>query len=291
MISDLFLNKINYCLTSSCDCLSLQYDKNQDGFYNILLRPSSLEHNHGCGECTVDMSTGTLHVNTEINIYQGSHGPNHCSLIFQWISNTKTLSAFYTLLLQRPKPISSLPIYVDFLPALESLKPTSPGLEDEHDYFIVPKSCNVCYDEKPFRSFRDRWRKSWCMAEIQAITLEMSEKHRRCYQIMKYLSEVIAMYKLPNYHIKTVVLRHHTKCSNTTDDCVDCVMGMFRVLLRACKTKKLLLYQSNLNILICRADKIPFYKSRYELLIKKLFSVSVTDSWNTFIRKFLDLID
>ena len=238
VISDLFLNEINYCLTSSCDCLSLQCDKDSLGYYKISFRPSSVEHNHGCCECTVDMSTGTLHVNTEKDIIQHSGGPNNCSLIFQWISKTKILSAPDQLLLQ--KPISSLPIYIDFLPALESLKPTSPGAGDEHDFFIVPKRCNVCYDDDY------RWRKSWCMAEIQSITTDMSYKHRRCYQIMKYLSE--NFFSLPNYHIKTVVLRHHTTCSDTTDDCVDCVMGMFRDLLRAYKTKKLLSYQSNLNI-------------------------------------------
>ena len=69
----------------------------------------------------MDMPTGTLYVNTEIDIYQRINGPNNCSLIFQWISKTKTLSAPDDLLLQKPQPISSLPIYVDFLPALESM--------------------------------------------------------------------------------------------------------------------------------------------------------------------------
>ena len=34
----------------------------------------------------------------------------------------------------------SLPIYVDFQPARESLKPTSSCVGKEHDYFIVPKT-------------------------------------------------------------------------------------------------------------------------------------------------------
>ena len=278
VISDLFLNEINYCLTSSCDCLSLQCDKDKYGRYKISFRPASVEHNHGCGECTVDMPTGTLHVNTEIKIDQNSSGPNACSLIFQWTSKTKTLSVSDKLLLQEPQPISSLPIYIDFLPALESLKPTSPGPGDEHDYFTVPKSCNICYDEESFR----RWRKSWCMDEIQAVTLAMSDKHRRCYQIMKYLSEVRVFGKLSNYHVKTVVLRHYTTCSDTTDDCVDCVMGMFRDLGQAYKTNELLSYQSNLNI----SNKANSYHSNYcEHYITRLCSVSDTDSWETFIRK------
>ena len=287
-ISDLFLYEINYCLTSSCDCLSFQCYKDEYGNYKISFRTSSVEHNHGCCECTIDMPTGTLYVNTEIKIDQKSFGPNNCSLIFQWTSKSKTLSAPDELLLPKPQPIPSLPIYIDFLPALESLKPTSPGLEDEHDYFIVPKHCNVCYDEKPFRSFRDRWRKSWCMAEIQAITHEMSDKHRRCYQIMKYLIEVRVLNTFPNYAIKTVVLRHHATCSDTTDDCVDCVIGMFQYLGHACRTCKLLSYQSNLNILNDdnHDDYIKYHAPNCERNIYNLFLVSDTDSWGTFIRKF-----
>ena len=89
------------------------------------------------------------------------------------------------------------------------------------------------------------------MAEVHvyAITTDMSYKHRRCYQIIKYLLRASAFDRLPNYHIKTAVLRHHTTCSDTADDCVDCVMGMFRDLLQTYQTKQLLSYQSNLNIL------------------------------------------
>ena len=337
MISDLFLKEINYSLTASCACLSLQCYINQDGVYNILLRPSSVEHNHECGECTVDMSTGTLHVNTEIYIDQQSFGPNKCSLIFQWTSKTKTLSAPDKLLLQKPQPISSMPIFIDFLPALESLKPTSPGrgdehgfvpkdcniwfnhdeddddddddddndddddflpaLEslkptspgpgDEHDYFIVPKLCNVCYDD----DFRDRWRKSWCMAELQTLTLAMSDKHRRCYQIMKYLSEARGgLDTLRNYDIKTVALRHHTTCSDTTDDCVECVMRMLLDLRQAFKTNKQLLYQSNLNTLNQDINHA-YLSDKCEHYITMLCSVSDTDTWETFIRKWKILED
>ena len=228
------------------------------------------------------MSTGTLHVNTEIDIYQNHLGGTHlnnCSLIFQWTSKTKSLSAPDKEFLQKPRPISSLPIYVDFLPAPESLKPASPGAGDEHDYFIVPKRCNVCLAE----TFIDRWRQSWCMAEIQAITHAMSDKQRRCYQIMKYLSEARRFNTLPNYYIKTVVLRHHTTCSDVTDDTVDCVMEMFRDVQQAYKTKELLSYQSNLNIL----NKLN--SDECEPYINTLCSVSVTDSWETFIRKMKDI--
>ena len=276
VINDLFIKDINYCLTSSCDCLTYQCHEIEHRGYEISLRPSSVEHKHGCDECTVDMSTGTLHVNTVISVKQLPPGPSECSLIFRWISKAKSLSAPDELLLQEPQLLSSLPIYVDFLPALESLKPTPSGAGDEHDYFIVPKRCNVC----GLSVLGKNWRKSWCLTEINAFTTDMPDKHRRCYQVIKFLSEQYS--RLPNYHIKTVVLNHHTTCADTTDNCVDCVIGILRELRQAYKTMELLSYQSNLNII--KGDNFVDPKQNLcERLICKLFSVSATDIWETFI--------
>ena len=283
VINALFIEEINYCLTSSCDCLTYQCNEDKDHCYEIALRPSSVEHKDGCSECTVDMPTGTLHVNTEINVEQDSFGPNTCSLIFQWISKAKSLSAPDKLLLQEPQLLSSLPIDVDFLPAMELLKPTPSGVRDEHDYFIVPKRCNVCggVDYDDYGEYGNRWRKSWCLAEINAFTTDMSDKHRRCYQVMKYFSEQLS--SLSSYHIKTVVLNHHTICSDTTDECVDCVIGILRELQHAYKTKKLLSYQSNLNIMNREDDDYDILKSYCDCIIHKLCSVSATDTWQKFL--------
>ena len=292
VISDLFIKELNHCLTSSCDCLTYQCNEDKYRDYEISLRPSSVEHKHGCGECTVDMSTGTLRVNTEIPVEQITSGPNKCSLIFQWTSKAKSLSAPDKLLLQEPQLLSSLPIYVDFLPALESLKPTQSGARDEHDYFIVPKRCNVCknHDYDDYAGYGFRWRKSWCLAEINAFTKDMSDKHRRCYQVMKYFSERSWGGGLSSYHIKTVVLNHHTTRGDTTDDCVDCVIGILRELLQAYETKELLSYQSNLNIINREVDdNMKILKSYCDLLIHKLCSVSATDTWQKFIWKIYDL--
>ena len=81
------------------------------------------------------VSSGTLHVNTEIDIDQNSSGPNNCLLIFQWRSKTKTLLALDKLLLQKPQSVSSLTTYVDFIPALET------GARDRQDFFIINKWC------------------------------------------------------------------------------------------------------------------------------------------------------
>ena len=279
VISNIFIKEINYCLTSSCDCLTYQCHEPKDRGYKISLRPSSVEHKHGCGECAVDMTTGTLHVNTEMVVEQRSGDPNQCSLIFKWISKAKSLSVPDELLLHESQLLSTLPILVDFLPVLESLKTTSSGAAGQHDYFIVPKRCNVCGGD--YVDYRNRWRKSWCMAEIDAFTTKMSYKHKRCYQVIKYLLATGIF--LPNYHIKTVVLNHHTTCADTTDYYVDCVIGMLRELLQAHETKELLSYQSNLNI-IKGDDFVERKKNDCELLIHKLCSVSATDNWATFIK-------
>ena len=289
VINSVFIKELNHCLTSSCDCLTFQCNENKYDCYEISLRPSSVEHKGGCGECTVDMPTGTLHVNTEITVKQSTPFPNKCSLIFQWISKAKSLSAPDKLLLQEPQLLSSLPIYVDFLPAMDLLKPTPSGVRDEHDYFIVPKRCNVCggVDYDDYGEYGNRWRKSWCLAEINAFTTDMSDKHRRCYQVMKYFSEQSS--SLSSYHIKTVVLNHHTTCTDITDDCVDCVIGMLRELLQAYKTKKLLSYQSNLNIMNREDDDYMYIekmKSYCDFHIHKLCSVSATDTWQKFIRRY-----
>ena len=281
VINDLFIKEINYCLSSSCDCLSFQCNEDENGYFKISFRPSSIEHKDGCGECTVIMSTGTLHVNIRWSVMQVNDGPNRCSLIFLWKSKANSLSAFDGQLLQKSQPLSSLPIFVDFLPALESLKPTPSGAGDEFDFFIVPKLCNVCGVDDG-NDYVYRWRKSWCMAEINSFITNMSNKHRRCYQVMKYFSDMILFKGLPKYHIKTVALNHQVACSDTTDDCVDCVIGMLRELLQAYKTKELLSYQSNTNI-IEGADFVELNKNNCERLIHGLCSVSATDTWKTFI--------
>ena len=120
------------------------------------------------------------------------------------------------------------------------------------------------------------------MAELHAFTKEMSDKHRRCYQIMKYLSDKLDV--VPNYDIKTVVLHHHTTCSDITDGYVDCVFGMFRGLRQAYETTELLSYLSNVNI-FGKLDNLCYFTRDCERLIARLCSVSVNDSWDTFIRK------
>ena len=308
VISNLFLKEINYCLTSSCNCLNSSLDFfpiHSKGIARLIsFAAASIERENGCEICTVKMPTGTLSVNTEKTIAKDFSGPDNCSLIFLWESKAESLLAPEKWLLEEPEPIFSLPIYVDFLPALDSLKPAQSGSGDEHDYFIVPKECNTCiYDDDNDDDYDDNyedddhdvddagddctWRKSWCMAEINAFTSEMSYNHRRCYKIMKYMSEIAWPNYIESYHIKTIALRHHINCLDTSGDCVDCVIGMYLDLQQAYETNKLLSHQSNLNIISWRY----FHPIKETVkLLNLLFSVSGADTWDTFIRKIKTLL-
>ena len=295
LVNNIFLNEINSCLSSSCDCLSFARNNYETivkdtselhsnvymGGRDISFQPTSARHKPGCEHCTVYMPTGSLSVNTDIHIIEFYQSPNNCSLILLWTSNTNTLSAPDKLLLHNPSTISSMPIFVDFLPALEALKPTLSRTEYEHDFFIVPKGCNVCHVSDD----SSNWRKSLCRDELYSFNIEMSDKHRRCYQIIKFLSKGTSSI-LSNYHLKTVVLNHHTTCSDSTDLYVNCVFAMLRDILRAYTTFELMSYRTNLNMFE-RTIHIST-KDGCEKLLAKLYSVSETESWESFVKKIFN---
>ena len=283
-LNDLFVNEINQCLTV-CGCLFFKCNRKvvQRELYTISFLPSQITHKQNCKRCTVDMPTGTLLINSDMSINQRSIGPNKCSEIFKWQSKINILSAPDRLLLQRPKPITSMPIYVDFIPSLEPEKLSPSGAFYKHDYLMVPKNCNICPGDGI------KWRKSWCMTELNVFKTEMSVKHKNSYKIIKYFSETIVGHKLPSYHIKTLILRHHTKCSDTANSVVDCVMEIICDLHQAYDTKQLLDYKTNLNML----GLYDYYYQREacEMYINKLCSMSEGDKWETFIAKMQEISD
>ena len=274
MINHVFLNEINLCLTSDCE-----KDRIEKVETDKLKMNGSLVHLHApCENClTVKKPTGTLYVSYQVidGLTPLSGGFDSCSLMFMWISKERSLTVPDQLLLQKPQPVSAIPIRVDFLPAIECVKQTS---GTEHDYFIVPKRCNVCGGRGHV------WRKSFCKAELHAFSTVMSERHKKCFKILKYLSKFVNKDPIAitnSYSIKTVVLHHHTTCLEDTDDYVKCVIQMIRDLMQANENRKLLSYQSSYNILSCAfLCSIPC-----ELLLLRLHSVSEADSWETFVRR------
>ena len=281
VVSYLFLKEINLCLTLSCECLSVSFSRPRDTSicqHEISFRRRPTKH--GCDDCTVDMPTGFLSVNTSIFIDGEDVGPANCSLIFFWTSKAYNLAAPDMYLLREPQNMSTLPIYVDFLPALEFRKPTLSGKEQEHDCYIVPKNCNTC--EIP-----NVWRKSWCITEINEFVNNMSEKHRQCYQIIKYILSIVpeAHNVINNYHVKTIVLQHTSTCLDTTDKWEACVIKMLQDLLHALKEGGYLEhFQEHINILT-NYGHCDESSSIYQQLLDLLSSVSNGDTWDTFVSK------
>ena len=238
----LFWREINTCLGSDCHCFYVQCDKEPTFPTYSYILAAECKSDYRCDKCVVEMPTGILRVNHSVAVGSDPTAAK-CSLAFMWTSKANTLPVYDYLLQEEARQVTSLPVHVDFLPALEVRKPD----EATHDFFLVPKDCNGCgYDE-------DNWRKSNCMAEIAYIVKEMSEKHRKCYKIIKYfLSTVVIEVISPNinwYYVKTVTLNHSRECSDSSEDCAECVLKILTDLKHVYETKTLTsFHESGVNI-------------------------------------------
>ena len=278
MFNERFLIEINRCLASSCDCLSVNFDPPEYG-YTIAFRPASSEHTNGCDRCTIDMPTGTLSVNTSMSIGRRQGGPLNCSLLLLWTSKAMSLMPSCKVLLCQTEPITEVPVYVDLLPAVEALKPTPPEDGYEHDYFIVPKRCNVSV-------FCDGWRKSRVMAEMNAL-INMSDKHRKCYQILKCHIKIGVLGGVSDYHVKTVALHHSASCLNKTYDVFDCVREMLQELQNAYESGTLKQFKEPKINLLKEDRKISFFTMRsLQLQIETLDSMPDADYLTKFIQSY-----
>ena len=225
VVEECFTREANNFL-ASCGCQKVIY-KHQEYWKSYKFKPSSTcsKTQQGCDKCTVNRPTGTLRVKTSVEI--GDIAPAaRCTLVFQWTSKTKTLCTRDRYGLSDTEKMDNLTIHIDFLPALELLQSadvaacSSPGLvlnptssEYEHHCFLVPKDCDVCHEYSP-------WRRSGCGAEIDTIVNKMSDKHRKCYQVLKLLTGFnTALYSFNNYHLKVAILNHNSSCSDAGEDC------------------------------------------------------------------------
>ena len=190
----------------------------------------------GCTECSISRASGTLEI---------AHGPydtRHCTLILQWESKSSSLFAPVRYNINQTQNMKRFLIHIDFIAALETLQETQQGDTQTVDTkcFIVSKSCSVCRKDK-------MWRISGCIEEIKAIKNEFSMKHKKCYMILKYIFQTCGV--VNNYEMKTVVLHHHTTCTDTSEDMVACVTTILQELRDAYKSCHLLAY--------CRPVKLP----------------------------------
>ena len=223
----LFFSELNTCLGSACNCFSLLYKNNNlnTGEKTITYPSYSYKLSAGCepyylcDKCVVEMPTGILRVNHTLSVGPGYDDEN-CSLAFIWTSKANTLSVYDSVFQEKAEDSTSLSIHVDFLPAIEIFKADSYDGTPEHDFFLLPKRCNGgCRAEQ--------WRKSNCLAEIAYIVHVMSEKHKKCYKIIKYFLSRWVFSNLINwYHVKTVALNHSRECLDASEDCAVCVLKM-----------------------------------------------------------------
>ena len=233
-------------------------------------------------ECCVVRDTGELQLNSVIPIKpfgQNGQTPAKCSLILQWKSKAGSLKAPNALYTQS-REIQVLPIFIDFVPALESPDTHKGDNGYEYEIFVIPKSCNFC------KIISTIWKRSMFLSEIHTVANEMTNKHRKCYRIIKLLLEVmddtIVNYSfIDQYHVKTVVLHHNRTCLDTSDKVANCVLQIFRELIHAHKTEILKSFHS--------VKRFRFLDIRmsgaYSSYLEKLCSVSTNDSLDTFVNK------
>ena len=229
--ADVFKKELNYCLASACNCFSFVYRKIECIHADFSFK-STTQGTSGCSECTITMDTGYLQVASEVNI-----GPMHCSTLLVWTSHARSLIDIDDDTLQPTEPIKILPIYVDFIPAVRIFRKTEKVYDLEHKYLIVAKRCNLCYKN---------WRVSDSLQEVDFVLNKMSDKHRMCFKVLKFITE----HELLNaYYLKLVVIHHSNNCSDSSKDCVNCVTDILNNLLQAFKNGVLMSFHGNYNVL------------------------------------------
>ena len=308
VLNSVFIQEILKSVSSSCDCLSLQFKEcSFEGLFRKFSIAASGKDEALCENCVVRMPTGTLRVNTSVTIDINTP-PMNCSLVFLWESNTGSLMAPVDFLLNKIEPVRSLTIYVDFIPALEILRlDSSKGvLKLEHDIFVVPKRCawrNTCEN----RCVDGVWRTSSCLSEIKAI-MNFGEKHRKCYKILKFLCQAMSssykfgFYPVNRYHVKIIAINHSVSCSNPiSKTCVDCVMEMLYELESAYKNTRqpVKLQQSviesgsrdngssALHSLLHGCGQPSFEGTRFQNLISSLCTASQCESKELFLKNLI----
>ena len=264
----LFKSELYYSIASSCNCLSVVEDIFPD--VSILFPrkysfvKKAFQTHSECGKCSIGKESGFLQIATSVQ-------NEFCSLILIWTSIDGTLFAPDEISLQKSHQIKYLPIYIDFLPAIEISKPNGNVTAIGNVDFLVPKRCVSCDSSSA-------WRASFCKTEIDMFVNRMSGKHKKCYAVLKFFLDY--KYRTP-YHVKTALLNHCMTCLCSSTDCLHCVTDIFRKLRKAYKRHELKAFGRQTNLLPDR--DYCFRLSRvYELRINQILKVlSKCSEWKT----------
>ena len=229
----IFNSQLGRSIASLCSCFSPVFRRDYEPYLPTAcsFEPANPDIN-GCPSCTVTMDTGCLTVMTKIINFN----PGDCSLKLLWTSYVSSLSDFDCKgTLQTTKQIKYLPIHIDFIPAC---KISGQQINGSNPLFLVPKTCSYC-DEK--------CRLSDCLSEIEYFLNSVSEKHRKTYLIIKFISQFFV--DLPKYHIKVVLFHHCKVCIDTSEDYATCVLSIQRELVQAYENGVLMSFRGNVNLL------------------------------------------
>ena len=274
----LFWKELTQSMTDSCHCLTFKY-QDRGSLYHY----GSFEQKHGqhgCEECVVDMQTGSLRIETYVNIMQvGGRVPSpaRCSLILLWKSKENSLNVPDNLL-QTYRCVKSIKVYIDFMPALDLNKQMHFGrvvLCSESIDFIVPKICVVCKD-------MDGWRKSNCVAEADYIVRKMSQSHRQCYKTIKYILQLINdpySRNIEQYRVKTAVFDHCRTCSNLPKETGKCALTILSEIQRSYNRKLDHLYQREPPTFLS-VNELSNKINLYNIVLNELYSLSNNGSFN-----------
>ena len=268
---DVFSFQLGRSIASLCGCFSLVFKRNEDdNSFNTTLfsfEPANPNIN-GCPSCTVTMGTGCLTVMPKVlNCIRGD-----CSLKLLWTSYVSSLSDFDCKdTLQTTKQIKYLPIHIDFIPAC---KISGQQINGSNPLFLVSKRCSYC--DYPCRL-------SDCLGEIEYFLNRVTEKHKKAYLIIKFISQFFV--DLPKYHLKIILFQHCKICTDTSEDYATCVLNILRELRQSHENGVLMSFRENVNLLeSAQPSEYDWYRIEKRALNRIIKQLSNFKTW-TLIRR------
>ena len=230
---NVFNSQLGRSTASLCSCFSPVFHRDDNPYLPTAFSFEPANPNiNGCPSCTVTMGTGCLTVMPKVvSCFRGD-----CSLILLWTSYVSSLSDFdCNDTLQTTKQIKYLPIHIDFIPAC---KISGQQINGSNPLFLVPKTCSYC---------DCRCRLSDCLSEVEYFLKNVSEKHRKSYLIIKFISQFLEW--LPKYHLKIILFHHCKICTDTSEDYATCVLSILRELVQSYKKGVLMAFRGDVKLL------------------------------------------
>ena len=234
LVDECFKRELRSTAAGFCDCFSRRRSNQVLDSYGF----------DGCPSCVVDIDTGYLQLSWD----NSNH--NNYSLLLLWTSYATSLSNYncYSLPVHAAQPIKYLPVHIDFLPAI---KISGEQIDRSNPLFMVSKKCSYC---------EGLGRLSDCLGEIEYFRKKVSEKHKKSYIILKFISHFSQ--RIHKYHLKVILFHHCGTCSDTSNNYTTCVLSILRELSQSYETSVLMSFLGNVNLLEDRFGKNDWKRER-----------------------------